>query len=51
MLGDCCVAQVVLTGGSKGGFLSINVGFAMATTAGVLVAGGASGGHLNPAVR
>ena len=44
------VAQVVLGGGNNGQYLSINIGWGLAVTMGVYVAGGVSGAHLNPAV-
>src|SRR5438034_11814634 len=44
------VAQVVLSEGKTGGFLSINLAWGLAVTMGVYVAGGVSGAHLNPAV-
>ena len=44
------VAQVVLSGGTAGQYLSINIGWALAVTMGCYVAGGVSGAHLNPAV-
>ena len=44
------VAQVVLSGGSHGGYLSINLAWGLAVTMAVYVAGGVSGAHLNPAV-
>ncbi len=52
LLGDGVVANVVLknTKGSSGGWIVITMGWAMAVFAGVLVASGASGAHLNPAV-
>ncbi|XP_063170151.1 aquaporin-9 [Candoia aspera] len=49
-LGCGSVAQTVLSRGTLGGALMISVGFAMAVTLGVYVAGGISGGHINPAV-
>ncbi|XP_070619453.1 aquaporin-9 [Erythrolamprus reginae] len=49
-LGCGCVAQTVLSRGALGGAHTISVGFAMAVTVGVYVAGGISGGHINPAV-
>jgi MIP family channel proteins len=44
------VAQVVLSHHSAGEPLSINLGWGLAVTMGILVAGGVSGAHLNPAV-
>jgi MIP family channel proteins len=44
------VAQVVIGGGAKGEYLSINLGWGLAVTMAVYVAGGVSGAHLNPAV-
>jgi MIP family channel proteins len=44
------VAQVVLSGATAGNYLSINLGWGLAVTMGVYVAGGVSGAHLNPAV-
>ena len=44
------VAQVVLSHNANGGYLSINLGWGLAVMLGVLVAGGVSGAHLNPAV-
>jgi MIP family channel proteins len=48
--GSAVVAQVVLSGGSHGGYLSINLAWGLAVTMGVYVAAGVSGAHLNPAV-
>lgn len=48
--GSAVVAQVVLSGGANGGYLSINVAWGLAVTMAVYVAGGVSGAHLNPAV-
>jgi glycerol uptake facilitator protein len=52
LLGDGVVANVVLknTKGSNSGWIVITMGWAMAVFVGVLVASGASGAHLNPAV-
>ena len=50
VFGVAVVAQVVLGGGNNGQYLSINVGWGLAVTMGVFVAGRVSGGHLNPAV-
>jgi MIP family channel proteins len=50
MLGSGVVAQVVLSGGSAGNYLSINLAWGLAVTMAVYVAGGVSGAHLNPAV-
>jgi glycerol uptake facilitator-like aquaporin len=44
------VAQTVLSSGANGSYLAINLGWGIAVTFGVLVAGGVSGAHLNPAV-
>jgi MIP family channel proteins len=48
--GSAVVAQVVLSGETHGGYLSINIAWGLAVTMGVYVAGGVSGAHLNPAV-
>ena len=48
--GIAVVAQVVLSERSHGEYLSINLGWGLAVTMGVFVAGGISGAHLNPAV-
>jgi MIP family channel proteins len=50
MFGAGVVAQVVLSGGKNGQYLSINLGWAFGVVMGVYVAGGISGAHLNPAV-
>ena len=50
VFGTAVVAQVVLSGGSSGGYLSINLAWGLAVAMGVHVAGGVSGAHLNPAV-
>lgn len=44
------VAQVVLSGETAGGYLSINIGWGLAVMFGCYVAGGVSGAHINPAV-
>jgi MIP family channel proteins len=44
------VAQTVLSGGTAGGQLSINIAWGLAVTMGCYVAAGATGAHLNPAV-
>lgn len=44
------VAQVVLSERASGDYLSINIGWGLAVTMGVYVAGGITGAHLNPAV-
>ncbi|KAJ3008065.1 glycerol channel, partial [Thoreauomyces humboldtii] len=43
-------AQVSLNGGTNGSYISINFGWAFGVLFGVYIAGGISGGHLNPAV-
>ncbi len=48
--GSAVVAQVQLSGGANGGYISINIAWGIAVTMGVYVAGGVSGAHLNPAV-
>ncbi|HEY2946295.1 MAG TPA: MIP family channel protein [Vicinamibacteria bacterium] len=50
VFGSAVVAQVVLSGGSHGGYISINIAWGLAVTMGVYVAAGVSGAHLNPAV-
>nr|XP_020450150.1 aquaporin-3-like [Monopterus albus] len=50
MFGCGAVAQVVLSGGTHGMFLTVNLAFGFAATLGILVCGQVSGGHLNPAV-
>lgn len=50
VFGVAVVAQVVLSGQTTGTFLSINIGWGLAVTMGVYVAGSVSGAHLNPAV-
>ncbi|XDV13782.1 hypothetical protein PO909_002118 [Leuciscus waleckii] len=50
MFGCGAVAQVILSEGSHGRFLTINLAFGFAATLGILVCGQVSGGHLNPAV-
>ncbi|XP_060790984.1 aquaporin-3b [Neoarius graeffei] len=50
MFGCGAVAQLVLSEGSHGIFLTVNFAFGFAATLGILVCGQVSGGHLNPAV-
>uniref|UniRef100_A0A674IXF0 Aquaporin-3 n=2 Tax=Terrapene triunguis TaxID=2587831 RepID=A0A674IXF0_9SAUR len=50
LFGCGSVAQIVLSRGSHGGFLTVNLAFGFAVTLGILIAGQVSGGHLNPAV-
>ncbi|XP_034564897.1 aquaporin-3-like [Notolabrus celidotus] len=50
MFGCGSVAQLVLSRGSHGTFLSVNLAFGFAATLGILASGRISGGHLNPAV-
>src|SRR5471032_2515913 len=48
--GVAVVAQVVLSEKSNVEYLSINLGWGLAVTMGIFIAGGVSGAHLNPAV-
>uniref|UniRef100_A0A4W4E3P5 Aquaporin-3 n=1 Tax=Electrophorus electricus TaxID=8005 RepID=A0A4W4E3P5_ELEEL len=50
MFGCGAVAQLVLSKGSHGMFLTVNFAFDFAATLGILVCGQVSGGHLNPTV-
>jgi MIP family channel proteins len=50
VFGSAVVAQVLLSGGSHGGYISINLAWGLAVTMGVYVSAGVSGAHLNPAV-
>ena len=50
LIGDGAIAQVVTSGTSAGGFLTVNIGYGIALTIGLYVSIGISGGHLNPAV-
>nr|AKP21008.1 aquaporin 9 [Pontoporia blainvillei] len=50
VLGCGCVAQAVLSRGRHGGIITINTGFSLAIVMAIYVAGGVSGGHINPAV-
>jgi len=48
--GTAVVAQVVLSRGANGGYLSINLAWGLAVTMAVYASAGVSGAHLNPAV-
>ncbi|KAJ8006167.1 hypothetical protein DPEC_G00125430 [Dallia pectoralis] len=50
MFGCGALAQLTLSRGSHGRFLTVNFAFGFAATLGILVCGQVSGGHLNPAV-
>jgi MIP family channel proteins len=50
LLGTGVVAQVVLSRGTAGSYLAINLVWGLAVTMACYVAGGVSGAHLNPAV-
>jgi glycerol uptake facilitator-like aquaporin len=50
VFGAGVVAQVVLSGGTAGNYLSINLGWGLGVTMAIYVAGSVSGAHLNPAV-
>ena len=50
IFGAGVVAQVVLSSGTAGNYLSINIAWGLGVTMAIYVAGGISGAHLNPAV-
>jgi MIP family channel proteins len=50
MFGAGVVAQFVLSGGSAGSYLAINLAWGLGVVMACYVAGGVSGAHLNPAV-
>lgn len=50
VFGTAVVAQVVLSKGNNGGYLSINLAWGLAVTMAVYASAGVSGAHLNPAV-
>ena len=50
IFGVAVVAQVILSDKNNGEYFSINVGWGLAVTMGIYVAGGVTGAHLNPAV-
>uniref|UniRef100_A0A8C1Z3S7 Aquaporin-3 n=1 Tax=Cyprinus carpio TaxID=7962 RepID=A0A8C1Z3S7_CYPCA len=50
MFGCGSVAQLILSRGSHGMFLTVNFAFGFAATLGILVCGQVSGGHINPSV-
>ena len=50
VFGTAVVAQVTLSNEKAGQYLSINLGWGLAVTMGMFVAGRVSGAHLNPAV-
>lgn len=50
LFGDAVVAQYVLSEQSYADFFAINWGWGVSVTLAVLLAGGVSGGHVNPAV-
>ena len=50
VFGTAGVAQVVLSRGANGGYLSINLAWGLGVTMAVYASAGVSGAHLNPAV-
>jgi len=50
LIGNGSVAQSTFSIGSKGTFFSVNWGWGLGVLLGVVVSGGVSGGHINPAV-
>jgi len=50
LFGNSSIAQSVLSLNNKGDFFAINWGWCIGIILGVMVSGGVSGGHLNPAV-
>nr|CAD7587334.1 unnamed protein product [Timema genevievae] len=50
-IGLASVAQATLSKGTSGNYVSINLSFGFAVMLAILVAGGTSGAHINPAVR
>ncbi|NXW36760.1 AQP3 protein, partial [Phaetusa simplex] len=50
LFGCGSVAQIILSRGTHGGFLTVNLAFGFAVMLGILISGQVSGGHLNPAV-
>jgi MIP family channel proteins len=50
LFGAGVVAQVVLSGGNAGSYLSINLAWGLGVAMAIYVAGGVSGAHINPAV-
>jgi MIP family channel proteins len=50
LFGAGVVAQFVLSSGSAGSYLAINLAWGLGVTMGCYVAGGVSGAHINPAV-
>lgn len=50
IIGDGAIAQAVLSAGADGYELSINIGYGFGVMLGCYIAGGITGGHMNPAV-
>ncbi|KAL0279563.1 UNVERIFIED_CONTAM: hypothetical protein PYX00_001093 [Menopon gallinae] len=49
-MGNSAVAETVLTNGKGGNPVTVYVGYGIGLFLGILISGGVSGGHLNPAV-
>ena len=48
--GNAAIAQFILSHSDNGTFLTVNIGYGVGIMIGAYVAGGVTGGHMNPAV-